>query len=641
MLASPTSSWLTHTSPCPPSSSSSLPSLPLSALAALRGCRTMGELQQLHAAAVKTGYIGDPLVAAEILRSAALSGHRDLRYARLVFDRMEPPNVFSWNTIIRAFSESGDRALEGVLLYGRMLREDDPTVKPNKYTFPPVLKACAQAGAVEEARQVHGQTIKLGWDSDGFVASNLVRVYAVCGCMEDARRLFHKCSLPQRSEASVVLQNAMIDGYMRLGVVEDARRTFDGMPQRSVISWNAMVAGYAQNGAFKRAVDVFHRMQMEGMAPNYVTLVSVLPAISRLGALELGKWVHMYAKKNRIEVDDVLGSALVDMYAKCGNIEKARQVFEELPKRNPITWSSLIGGLALHGRAEDAIDQFERMERGRIIPTDVVFIGVLNACSHGGLVDRGRSYFDRMLTMYGLKPRMEHYGCMVDMLGRAGLLEEAEQLVLNMPMRPDDVIFKALLSACKIHGNVEMGIRVAKRLIELAPHDSGCYVLLSNLYASLGNWEAVSMVRLMMKELDIKKDPGCSYITLNGVVHEFVVEDDSHLHSKEIYAMLEEISETLRSMGYTPDTKQVLLNVDEEEKESILQCHSEKIAIAFGLVSAAPGTELRIVKNLRVCGDCHSSIKLISKIYSRRIIVRDRSRFHHFENGVCSCKDYW
>lgn len=617
---------------------------PGSAMADLKACRTVRELRQLHAAAIKTGHIRDPLVAAEILRAAALSEDRDLRYAGLVFSQMEAPNVFSWNTMIRAFSESsGDLATEGILLYCRML-QGDPSAVPNKFTFPSVLKACAAAAAGEEAKQIHAQAIKMALDADGFVASNLVRAYAMCRSMDDARRLFRRSRLPEGSESAVVLQNVMIDGYMRLGMVEHARKAFDEMPVKSVVSWNAVVAGYAQNGLFKHAVDAFRSMQAEGVAPNHVTLVSVLPAISHLGALDLGKWVHAYARRNRIEVNDVLGSALVDMYAKCGSIERAMQVFEEIPsrrRRNPITWSALISGLALHGRADDAVEQFARMEREGVIPSDVAFVGVLKACSHGGLVEAGRNFFRRMVDVYGLRPRLEHYGCMVDMLGRAGLLEEAEQLLLGMPIAPDDVILKALLSACKIHGDVEMGSRVADRLMELAPRDGGCFVLLSNLYASLGNWEAVAKVRLMMKELGVKKDPGRSWITLDGAVHGFVVEDSSHRRTGEIYTMLEEITEKLRSAGHTPDTKQVLLNIDDEEKETALKYHSEKIAVAFGLISTEPGAELRVVKNLRVCGDCHESMKLISKIYNRRIVVRDRSRFHHFEGGVCSCKDYW
>ncbi|CAA6655848.1 unnamed protein product [Spirodela intermedia] len=559
-------------------------------MADLKACRTVRELRQLHAAAIKTGHIRDPSWRRRFY----------LRYAGLVFSQMEAPNIFSWNTMIRAFSESSCDLASG----------GDPSAIPNKYTFPSVLKACAAAAAGEESRQIHAQAIKMGLDADGFVASNLVRAYATCRSMDDARRLFRRSRLPERSESAVVLQN----------------KAFDEMPVRSVVSWNAVVAGYAQNGLFKHAVDVFRSMQAEGVAPNHVTLVSVLPAISHLGALDLGKWVHAYATRNDIEVDDVLGSALVDMYAKCGSIERALQVFEEIPsrrRRNPITWSAVISGLALHGCADDAVEQFARMEREGVIPTDVAFIGVLKACSHGGLVEAGRRFFRRMVDVYGLKPRLEHYGCMVDMLGRAGLLEEAEQLLLGMPMAPDDVILKALLSACKMHGAVEMA----------RPRDGGCFVLLSNLYASLGNWEAVAKVRLMMKELGVTKDPGRSWITLDGVVHGFVVEDSSHRRSGEIHTMLEEISLKLRSAGHTPDIKQVLLNIDDEEKESALKYHSEKIAVAFGLISTEPGAELRVVKNLRVCADCHESMKLISKIYNRRIVVRDRSRFHHFEGG--------
>jgi len=246
-----------------------------------------------------------------------------------------------------------------------------------------------------------------------------------------------------------------------------------------------------------------------------------------------------------------------------------------------------------------------------------------------------------MVKAVGFEPKIEHYGCMVDLLGRAGHLEEAEELILNMPIEPDDVIWKALLGACKIHGNIEMGRRVAKVLMDMVPHDSGSYVALSNMYASSGNWEAVADVRLMMKEMDIRKDPGCSWIELDGEIHEFLVDDDSHSRAKEIHSMLDEIANQLRLIGYRPDTSQVLLNLDEEEKESALQYHSEKIAVAFGLICTSPHTPLLIVKNLRICEDCHSSMKLISKIYKRKIVIRDRKRFHHFEHGSCSCKDYW
>ncbi|KAJ9707615.1 hypothetical protein PVL29_002587 [Vitis rotundifolia] len=611
-------------------------------------CKTMQNLKQLHAQMIKTAQIRDPLAAAELLRFSALSDHRDLDYARKIFLSMHRPNCFSYNTLIRALSESNDPC-DALLVFIEMV--EDCSVEPNCFTFPSVFKACGRAERLREGRQVHGLAVKFGLDSDEFVVSNVVRMYLSCGVTEDAHRLFYRrvfvdgCDgirdKKRRVDGDVVLWNVMIDGYVRIGELEVARKLFDEMPQRSVVSWNVMITGYAQSGHFKEGVEVFREMQMAEVPPNYVTLVSVLPAMSRLGALELGKWVHLYAVRNNIGVDDVLGSALIDMYAKCGSIEKALQVFEGLPKRKVVTWSTIIAGLAMHGRAKDALDHFEDMERAGVMPSDVTYISLLSACSHAGLVDEGRWFFDHMVRVSGLEPRIEHYGCMVDLLGRAGLLEESEELILNMPIKPDDVIWKALLGACKMHGNVEMGKRVAEHLMELAPHDSGSYVALSNIYASSGNWEGVAKVRLMMKEMDVRKDPGCSWIELDGVIHEFLVEDDSHPKFKKIHSMLQEMSRNLILVGYRPNTTQVLTNMDEEDKESSLNYHSEKIAIAFGLISTQPQTPLRITKNLRICEDCHSSIKLISKIYKRKIIVRDRKRFHHFVNGSCSCMDYW
>ncbi|XWS36538.1 hypothetical protein CRYUN_Cryun20dG0093300 [Craigia yunnanensis] len=631
------------------------PTHPSSLFPQITRCKTMRDLHQVHALFVKTGRINDPLAAAEILKFCSLSTHRDIDYARKVFRQLREPNCFSWNTIIRALTESDENnetsdPLEALFLFAEMV--SDGTVLPNRFTFPSVLKACARTGKLLEGEQIHGLAVKFGFEKDEFVASNLVRMSVMCGAMEKAQFLLNKMMVEfenggnllqdkRRIEGNIVLWNVIIDGYVRVGDLRAARELFDKMSQRSVISWNVMISGYAQKGYFKEAIEMFRLMQMGKLRPNYVTLVSVLPAISRLGALELGKWVHLYAKKKEIEIDDVLGSALIDMYSKCGSIEKAVQVFERISKPNTITWSAIIGGLAMHGKAGDALDYFSRMEREWVTPSDVVYIGVLSACSHAGLVEEGRLVFNHMVNVVGFEPRLEHYGCMVDLLGRAGLLKEAEEFIFNMPITPDDVIWKALLGACKMHGNIEMGDRVAGILMNMAPRDSGAYVALSNIYASSRDWESVARVRLKMKEMDVRKDPGCSWIELDGIVHEFLVEDDSHPRAKEIHSMLQEIAEQMRSVGYKPDARQVLLNIDEEEKESTLYYHSERLAIAFGLISTGPGTPLRIVKNLRVCEDCHYSVKLISKIYKREIIVRDRKRFHHFENGSCSCMDYW
>ncbi|KAH7576312.1 hypothetical protein JRO89_XS01G0033000 [Xanthoceras sorbifolium] len=569
------------------------PPHPSSLFPEISKCKNMRHLRQVHANFIKTGKIHDPLASAEILRFCSLSHHRDLVYARKVFSQMCEPNCFAYNTLIRAFSESkhDDDALNSLFLFYEM----------------PVQKAAR----LQEGKQVHGLIVKFGLVYDEFVLSNLVRMYVMCRDMDDAHVLFYKNITEfgnssklvrdkRRQEGNVVLWNVMIDGYVRLGNFTASRELFDKMPQRSEVSWNVIISGYAQNGQFREAIEMFREMQMGDTCPNYVTLVSVLPAISRLGALELGKWVHLYAEKNGIEIDDVLGCALIDMYSKCGSIENSIQVFERIPKRNPITWSAMIGGFAMHGLAKDALDCFSRMEQAGVKPTDVVYIGILTACSHAGLVEEGQLFFNHMVNVVGLEPRIEHYGCMVDLLGRAGLLKEAEELIWSMPFKPDDVIWKALLGACKMHGNIEMGERVAKILMDLVPHDSGAYVGLSNMYASSGNWDGAAEVRLKMKQMHILKDPGCSWIELDGVIHEFLVEDDSHPKAKEIHSMLEKISHQLKLLGYKPNTTQVLLNVEEEEKESSLHYHSEKIAIAFGLISTRPETTLRIVKNLRM-----------------------------------------
>ncbi|KAG7537153.1 Pentatricopeptide repeat [Arabidopsis suecica] len=624
---------------------------PSSLFPQINNCRTIRDLSQIHAVFIKSGQIRDTLSAAEILRFCATSDlhHRDLDYAHKIFNQMPQRNCFSWNTIIRGFSESDeDKAQIAITLFFKMM--SDEFVEPNRFTFPSVLKACAKTGKIQEGKQIHGLALKYGFGGDEFVMSNLVRMYVMCGLMKDACVLFYKNIIERemvmmidrrKRDGEVVLWNVMIDGYMRLGDCKAARMLFDKMRQRSVVSWNTMISGYSQNGFFKDAVEVFREMKKGDIRPNYVTLVSVLPAISRLGSLELGEWLHLYAEDSGIRIDDVLGSALIDMYSKCGIIEKAIMVFERLPRENVITWSAMINGFAIHGQAGDAIDCFCKMRQAGVRPSDVAYINLLTACSHAGLVEEGRRYFSQMVSVDGLEPRIEHYGCMVDLLGRSGLLDEAEEFILNMPIKPDDVIWKALLGACRMHGNVEMGKRVANILMDMVPHDSGAYVALSNMYASQGNWSEVSEMRLRMKEMDIRKDPGCSWIDIDGVLHEFLVEDDSHPRAKEINSMLVEISDKLRLAGYRPITTQVLLNLEEEDKENALHYHSEKIATAFGLISTSPGKPIRIVKNLRICEDCHSSIKLISKVYKRKITVRDRKRFHHFQDGSCSCMDYW
>jgi pentatricopeptide repeat protein len=331
------------------------------------------------------------------------------------------------------------------------------------------------------------------------------------------------------------------------------------------------------------------------------------------------------------------------MYSKCGFIEGAVYVFENAAVKMSLdTWNAMLAGFTANGCSTRALELFTRMESKGLVPNKITFNSILNACSHGGLVDEGIRYFERMSRVYGIEPDIAHYGCMVDLFSRAGMFEKAEEIIQIMPMEPDASMLKALLGACRTHKNLELGKKAGQRLIEAAPNDHAGYVLLSNIYALDGNWGGVHKVRKLMLDHGVLKIPGSSSVELNGVIHEFISGDKSHSGKRDIYKMLSEICQRLKNTGYTPDTSQVLLDIDDEDvKESSLALHSEKLAIAFGLISTAPGTPIRVVNNLRICGDCHHAIKLLSKIYRRSIIVRDANRFHHFREGSCSCRDYW
>lgn len=413
------------------------------------------------------------------------------------------------------------------------------------------------------------------------------------------------------------------------------------MPEREIVTWNAMITGYFQNGFSEEALSMFRAMQVLGFVPNDVTMVTVLSACAHAGALELGKWVHAYIERNGLAGEISVKTALVNMYSKSGCVKRALEVFEEIPDRNLVCWTAMINGLAVNGCGREAVEYFNRMVRSNVRPDAISLISLLSACSHGGLLEEGRQFFANLRRLYGVTPQMEHYGCMVDLLGRSGHLDEAYELITNMPFAPNVVMWRTLLGACKVHKNVELGELVLKKIIELEPRHHGDYVLVSNIYAAVGRWEDVANIRRTMKKKGIIKVPGCSMIEIDGRIHSFVVQDKSHRHSEDIHRMLNEMAQKLKLAGYVPDSSKVLVDLDEEEKENVLVHHTEKVAIAFGLIKTTPGTSLRVVKNLRVCDDCHSAIKLVSKVYDREIIVRDRNRFHHFQGGCCSCGDYW
>ncbi|KAG9445866.1 hypothetical protein H6P81_011994 [Aristolochia fimbriata] len=605
-------------------------------LCLLQMSRHLREAIQVHGLMIKSSQSTDPYSAGRLAEFYAISDHGSLEYAEKVLEsveQVEQPTPFIYNTLIRG-NLMRDDPLRSILLYQQMLRG---SVEPEHFTFTFVLKACTELLALDFGKQIHGHVVKIGMDSAPFIRNKIIHLYAVCGAISDARKAFDTST-----ERDIVAWNTMLEGYSRNNDGRSLHALFNEMPYRDAVSWNTMIAYCVQNGNSDEAVDMFRLMQECGELPNKVTLVSVLSAIACLGALSQGKWVHAYIEKRGIELDQNLGSALINMYSKCGCIEGAIDAFNGTKEKSVDTWNSMITSYASNGQSLKALELFTKMEFAGIRPNAITFSCILNACSHSGSVDEGDKLFERMYEDYGIEPDIAHYGCMVDLFARAGLFEKAKEVMARMPFKPDAVMWKALLSASRIHKNYEMGEQAGTQLIELAPTDDAGYVLLSNMYAMADDWEQVYEVRKKMKDRGIQKVPGCSSVELDGIVHEFIVGDTTHARTKEIYEMMDEFGEKLRIEGYEPDTKQVLLDIDDEEvRQSSLTHHSEKLAIAFAFINTKPGTTIRVMKNLRVCGDCHSVIKLLSKIYDREIIVRDSSRFHHFVRGSCSCKGYW
>ncbi|KAL2460911.1 Pentatricopeptide repeat-containing protein [Abeliophyllum distichum] len=520
--------------------------------------------------------------------------------ARFIFDRMDMRTVVSWNTMIDGYAQTGNSE-EALKLFDKMLEEK---LKPSNVTVMGALHACADLGDLERGQYIHKLVDQLELGSDVSVINSLISMYCKC----------------KRVDISAEL--------------------FDKLQGKTLVSWNAMLLGYAQNGRIIEAINLFCEMQQKNMKPDSFTLVSVITAIAELSVLRQAKWIQGLAIRMCLDKNVYVKTALVDMYAKCGAVHTARKLFDMMDERHVTTWNAMIDGYGTHGFGKEAVELFDKMCISSINPNDVTFLCVISACSHSGLVDKGRRYFIIMKEEYGLEPSMDHYGAMVDLLGRAGRLDEAWNFIQNMPVQPGLNVFGAMLGACKIHKNIDLGERAADKLFELEPDDGGYHVLLANIYATASMWDKVAKVRTMMEKQGIQKTPGCSLVDLKNEVHTFYSGSTNHPQSQHVYAYLEKLIDRIKAAGYTPDTNSIH-DVEDDVQEQLLNTHSEKLAIAFGLINTSPGTTIHIRKNLRVCGDCHNATKYISLVTNREIIVRDMHRFHHFKNGTCSCRDYW
>eukprot|EP01018_Ginkgo_biloba_P009349 Gb_05354 [translate_table: standard] len=665
----------------------------------LKACNSE-EGKQIHAYIIKSGFQRYASVGNSLLTVHAKCGR--VEDARQVFDKMPVRDEFSWNALISGYTQNG-YAEEALNLFCQM--HSTAHIKPDQLTLASILKAIGSSSlaSLENGKVLHANIIKSGYESDVFVGSALVDMYSKCGSIEDARLMFDK--MPERNVVSwnimvagntqhadgakamelfremeevgvrpdhftfisvlgavpleegcqvhaqviktggfksdIRVGNALVTMYAKCRSLEDARKVFVKMPEINVVSYTAMIAGYAQNGYGKETMELYFRMRGADIRPDQFTLASVLSVCANFAALQQGEQMHAHIIKTGFEVDISVGNSLVTMYAKCGSIEESHRIFNGMPQRNVISWTSIIAGYTQNGCGEDALKLFEEMQLVGVKPNHITFVAVLSACSHVGLLDDGWHFFESMVHDHEITPIIEHYACMVDLLGRAGFLYEAECLINRMPIKPAVLVWRTLLGACRIHGNMELGKCAAEHILELEPQDAAAYVLLSNIYAASGRWADVAKVRKKMKDMGVTKEVGCSWIVVKNRVHSFVARDRLHPELGAIYSKIEELMEHMKKAGYVPDTNLVLHDIQEEQKEDILSHHSEKLAIAFGLIKTPTGMPIRIVKNLRVCSDCHNAAKFISNIVSREIVLRDANCFHHFKDGLCSCRDYW
>ncbi|CAA7393844.1 unnamed protein product [Spirodela intermedia] len=608
----------------------------LSLIAAAKACGAASDLamaRRVHRDAVRFGLHCDlPLGNALIDMYGRC---RSPEGARRVFDAMPHLDVISWTSIIAAFVESPGEALE-------LLRAMGATgTKANAVTLSKVLSICSELRRLTPGRELHSVAVRNGLDGNSFVAAGLIDMYAKCSAIRHARTVFE--NIPQRDAVS---WNVMLAAYFLNGQPEDASELFQRMDEEdgvapTLASWNSMIAGCTEVGKPGQALRLLAQMQDRGFKPNRITIASILRACAAMENLRGGREIHAHGLRRRLTEEVVISTALVLVYTRCGELELSRRIFSAIPRKDTVAWNTMIMANSTHGHGEEALALFREMVGSGLRPNSVTFVAALSGCSHSNLVEEGRKVFDSMLYDHGVVPDADHHSCMVDILSRAGLLHEAHEFIQKMSLKPTAGAWGALLAGCRVYKNVELGKTAARRLFEIEPDNPGNYVLLSNIFGAAKLWDDASEIRKIMRDRGMTKEPGCSWIQIKNRVFTFVKGDKRNPRSEEIYGFLGEVGERMRLEGFIPDTGFALQDVDEEEKEELLCGHSEKLAVAFGILNLRGESSIRVFKNLRICGDCHSAIKFMAKLTGVRIVVRDSARFHHFLEGACSCRDFW
>ncbi|KAI9191455.1 hypothetical protein LWI28_008680 [Acer negundo] len=502
-------------------------------------CKTLNQLKQIHGHLLKTYLQEYPLAIGPLFSMAATSKNPSFfPYARMIFDNSSHKNTFMYNTMIRGYMQANSPKL-AVLCYLDMLNSG---FEVNNYTFPPLIKACSILVSFLETtgRLVHTHVVKFGFNDDPFVVCSLIEFYSLIHDMRSARVLFDKTL-----KRDVVMWTAMIDGYGKMEDVENARVLFEKMPERNAITWSAIMAAYSRVSDFKEVLSLFRQMQEAGTNPNESVLVSVLTACAHLGAVTQGLWVHSYAKRYNLDKNFILATALVDMYSKCGDVESALSVFEGISDKDAGAWNAMICGVAMNGDARKSLELFDSMVKSGTKPTKTTFVAALTTCTHAKMVKEGLKLFEQMSSVYGVEPQREHYACVVDLLARAGRVEEAEKFIegeMGGLGEGDANVWGALLGACRIYGNVEVGNRVWEKLADMGIADSGIHVLSYNLYKEAGRDMEAKRVRKLISVGRMKKLPGCSVIEVDGAVEEFLAGDTHHPKASEIYKTIDSFS---------------------------------------------------------------------------------------------------
>ncbi|KAK7245014.1 hypothetical protein RIF29_39844 [Crotalaria pallida] len=604
-------------------------------LAACSGSGAVAQGEQVFAHAVKVGLDGDLSVGNALIGFYTRCGSVD--DVEWLFERMGVRDVVTWTKMVTAYMEFG--------LVGSTLRVFGEMPEKNVVSYNALLSGFCRNGEGLKALDLFIKMVEEGMELTDFSLTSVVNVCSLIADYEVSKQV-HGFVLKFGCGLNACIEAALLDMYTRCERMVDAKKMFLRweLEEFSNVAWTSMICGYARNGQPDEAISLVQRSQSEGkMIMDEIASVSMLSLCGTIGCHDMGKQIHCHALKSGFESNMGVGNAVVSMYFKCGNVDDAIQMFDDMPSSDIVSWNTLISGYLLHRQGDRALEIWSLMQKKGIKPDQVTFTFIISAYRviNLNLVDDCRSLFHSMRPVYQIEPTSEHYASFISVLGHWGLLEEAEETIIKMPLEASASVWRALLDSCRLHKNTTIEKRVARNILALEPKDPSTYILVSNLYSASGRWHCSEMVRENMKEKGFHKHPAQSWIICNKKIHSFYLRDRSHPQEKDIYSGLDILILECLKVGYVPDTSFVLLEVEEFQKKHFLFYHSAKLAAAYGILMTKPGKPIRIVKNILLCGDCHNFFKYLSIVAKRDIFLRDSSGFHCFSNGQCSCNDYW